>query len=162
MKSATATKSTRSETIEDVKEGKAPAIRKRAADFFDAEDGKGTTPAPQAQEPKTKRPRTKDPGASTSKLTTSKPNQKPSKPTREVSKQSLEVDAGDVWASSEDDELEDQSAALLEGFGSSSDEEDEEEKSVRDIPSIPADKQLVKKLESASSGSEEAGVVYVG
>lgn len=55
----------------------------------------------------------------------------------------------------------DQSAALLEGFDSSSDEEGDEV-AVAELPDIPKTKALSKRLAAASKDGGESGVVYVG
>jgi nucleolar protein 15 len=66
----------------------------------------------------------------------------------------------------EDSGLEDQAAALLKGFDSSSDEEESGDESVAQglaIPELPRKKGLSKKLKEIKPTDTEApGVVYIG
>lgn len=73
----------------------------------------------------------------------------------------------DDWELSEEDDIGDQSAALLQGFESSSDEEEgsdgDEAEGLSEVPAIPANQELAKKLQAASATEDEApGVIYVG
>lgn len=114
------------------------------------------------QEIKTKKPKVVD-EPTTHKSAASK--QAKPKPTQTVvaDSKALEVVDDDVWADSEEDDIADQSAALLQGFESSDEDEDDDAAAVSEIPAIPTDKTLAKKLKAASKADEEgAGVVYVG
>jgi nucleolar protein 15 len=61
-----------------------------------------------------------------------------------------------------DDEVDNETAALLEGFDSSGDEVVVEQQVIDQIPSVPTNKALSKKLAKASVDTDEPGVVYVG
>lgn len=138
--------------------------RKRASDFFDADGDIEKAVAPAVQEPKSKKAKTVD-GTTTEKDASAvkkkgKSKSMPVVPPVEEPTAATEED--DVWADSEDDVIEDQSAALLQGFGSSDEEEDETD-AVAEVPAIPSDKALAKKLKAASKDDEGGvGVVYVG
>ena len=72
-----------------------------------------------------------------------------------------------AWEPSDEDDTADHTAALLQGFESSSDEEGSDTgegdgDAVSEVPSIPGDAHLAKKLKSASNDEDEPGVIYVG
>lgn len=64
-----------------------------------------------------------------------------------------------------DVEEDDQTAALLQGFESSEEEDASQDEGLdanTAVPSLPDDQQLRKKLESAANQTQDAGVVYIG
>lgn len=71
----------------------------------------------------------------------------------------------DVGIESEDQDADDQSAALLQGFESSSEEatDAEDEEGITEVPAVPMDKKLAKKLKAAPEADNDGpGVLYVG
>lgn len=81
-----------------------------------------------------------------------------------IAKEAADIEDEKLSVPDEEDDVGDQSAALLQGFESSSEEEDaEDEEAIAEVPSIPTDEKLKKKLKSAAETSnDEPGVIYVG
>ncbi|KAK7512099.1 hypothetical protein IWZ03DRAFT_385528 [Phyllosticta citriasiana] len=130
------------------------ATRKRASDFFEAEE-------PAAEKAKAKSEKA---SKKSSKKRKSEPEPEP-EPEAEDSAAAEEQEQESAQES-ENEKEDDQTAALLKGFESSDDEEDGEDEGfdADKVPTIPNEKKLRKKLSKAKGeeGKEGPGVVYVG
>ena len=118
------------------------------------------------EQPKSKKPK-KDGGREQSAITKSSKKDKLGSINGTPAVKQVVVEEGSASEASDEGDTADHTAALLQGFESSSDEEgsetgDLDEDGVAEIPSIPADTKLLKKLKSASNDEEEPGVIYVG
>ncbi|KAI9815044.1 MAG: hypothetical protein M1827_002887 [Pycnora praestabilis] len=124
-----------------------------------AEEGSVTTEALKAKEEKRK---TKPNGRS---IASRKPEAVEEATTEDDIQVIGEADADDGAESAEDD-IDDQTAALLKGFESSEDEGASDEQGFEKgqaVPGLPDDNKMRKKLKAITSGDSDApGVVYVG
>ncbi|KAK2803973.1 hypothetical protein FQN50_006779 [Emmonsiellopsis sp. PD_5] len=150
--------------------------RKRAADFLSDDEGEPKKPAPspaaaktatsEVEKPSKKKPKKGEevsaPVAATEKKSAKagKKGKDAIEPTKQVAKVTADVD--------ESEDEDDQTAALIQGFESSGDEDasgDEGFKPGSEIPAIPDSKQAkrkLRKMKKTGTEVEEPGTVYVG
>ncbi|KAJ9661861.1 nucleolar protein [Coniosporium apollinis] len=93
------------------------------------------------------------------------PPKKAVKKTKKAKEAEEEPVAEEVGDDEDDEDIDDQTAALLKGFESSDEEgaPDGEAVAVDEVPAIPTDKKLRKKLDKAAAEDGDGpGVIYVG
>ncbi|OCK83634.1 RNA-binding domain-containing protein [Lepidopterella palustris CBS 459.81] len=113
---------------------------------------------------KTKDPRETPVAQDTAVISPAETNGKKSKQTKEAKTKAVVEEIGLVQDEEDEDE-DDQTAALLAGFESSEDEADAEKDDGLDVdklPEIPSSKALRTKLDMVASENARPGVVYVG
>ncbi|KAK8177108.1 hypothetical protein IWX90DRAFT_420205 [Phyllosticta citrichinensis] len=126
--------------------------RKRASDFFEAVE-----PATEKAEVEAEK--------ATKKSNKKRKSEPEPEPEPESEESAAAEEAQESAEESENEKEDDQTAALLKGFESSEDEADGEDEGLNadEVPTIPNEKKLRKKLTKAQEqGQDLPGVVYVG